>query len=122
MEQNSKTILIVDDESTIRWILKVALEEKNFKIIEASSGQEGIDIASQITPDLIIMDYKMPDMNGWQATAEIKKTHPNVIVIGHTGYANEKNVQEGFDAGCNEILHKPVDLEEWDVTIGKYLS
>ncbi|MDD5456444.1 MAG: response regulator [Candidatus Margulisbacteria bacterium] len=116
-----KTILIVDDESTIRWILKVALEVKDFSIVEASSGEEGIAISKQIKPDLVIMDYKMPDMNGWQATAEIKKIHPEAIVIGHTGYASEQNIQEGFNSGCNEILRKPVDLEEWEKTISKYL-
>jgi len=118
----SKTILIIDDESTIRWILKVSLEDKDLNIVEASSGEEGIEMAKQISPDLIIMDYKMPDMNGWQATAQIKKFLPNVIVIGHTGYASEKNLQEGLDLGCSQILQKPVDLDEWDLTISKYLS
>ena len=117
-----KTILIVDDESTIRWILKVTLEVKDFTVLEASSGEEGISMAKQVEPNLVIMDYKMPDMNGWKATAEIKRMYPNVVVIGHTGYANEQNIQEGYDAGCSEILHKPVDLDEWEKTISKYLA
>ncbi|OGI10728.1 MAG: hypothetical protein A2Y40_10885 [Candidatus Margulisbacteria bacterium GWF2_35_9] len=118
----NKTILIIDDESTIRWILKVSLEGKELTIVEASSGEEGIEMARQISPDLIIMDYKMPDMNGWSATAKIKKFLPNVIVIGHTGYASAQNLQEGIDLGCTEILQKPVDLDEWDRTISKYLA
>lgn len=117
-----KTILIVDDESTIRWILRVTLEGRNFNVLEAASGQEGINIAEQIKPDLIIMDYKMPDINGWTVTSKIKLIHPDVIVIGHTGYANEQNIQEGFQAGCTAILHKPVDLDEWERTVAKYLG
>ncbi len=117
-----KIILIVDDESTIRWILKVTLEVKDFTVLEAASGEEAIRVAKQTQPHLVIMDYKMPDMSGWKTTAEIKKISPNTIVIGHTGYANEQNVQEGFDSGCSEILHKPVDLDEWERTIAKYLD
>ncbi len=119
---NKKSILIIDDESTIRWILKMALEVKDLNILEASSGEEGVAIVRQIKPDLVIMDYKMPDMNGWQATALIKSIHPNIIIIGHTGYASELNLQEGFKSGCTEILKKPVDLDEWEKTITKYLA
>jgi CheY-like chemotaxis protein len=117
-----KSILIVDDESTIRWILKMALEMKDFVIFEASTGEEGVSLAKQIKPDLIIMDYKMPDINGWQAAARIKSFHPSVVIIGHTGYASEQNVQEGYKSGCAEILKKPVDLDEWEKTIAKYLT
>ena len=116
-----KTILIVDDESTIRWILKMALEVADINIYEASSGEEGISMARQIKPDLVIMDYKMPDINGWQAAARIKEISKDIIIIGHTGYASEQNMQEGYRSGCAEILRKPVDLEEWEKTITKYL-
>ena len=117
-----KKILIVDDESTIRWILKAAFEGQEFEIFEAGTGVEGVDMCKEVNPDIIIMDYKMPDMNGWKATAEIRKTHPNTPVIGHTGYASEESVQEGFRMGCTEILHKPVDLDEWKETISKFLG
>jgi CheY-like chemotaxis protein len=115
-----KTILLVDDESTIRWILRVMLEGHNFSVLEASSGEEGIAVAKQVKPNLIIMDYKMPDMSGWAATASIKQLYPDVIIIGHTGYANDQIVQEGLKAGCAHILHKPVDLDEWERTIAEY--
>lgn len=118
----NKTILIVDDEPTIRWILRVTLEGRDFNVLEASSGEEGVSVAKQVKPDLIIMDYKMPDMNGWTATEKIKLLYPDIIVIGHTGYANDQNVAEGMKAGCTTILHKPVDLDEWEQTISKYLG
>ena len=117
----AKTILIVDDEATLRWVLKAALESEKYKIVEAASGKEGIEMAKSTNPDLIIMDYKMPDINGWQATKAILKESPNLPIIGHTGYANDKNIEDGFEAGCVEILHKPVDLDEWETTISKYI-
>jgi CheY-like chemotaxis protein len=118
----SKTRLIIDDESSIRWIIKVAFEQEDIRIIEASSGEEGVATALQISPDLIIMDYKLPGINGWEATKTIKKTLPNTIIVGHTGYANAENKKQGFEAGCTEILNKPVDLDEWEEVISKYLS
>ncbi len=117
----SRTILIVDDEQTIRWILKMALEVKHFKIIEASTGREGVEMARENRPDMIIMDYKMPDLNGWEAAKKIREFLPDVPIIGHTGYANDQNVEDGFKAGCNEILKKPVDLDEWENTLNSYL-
>lgn len=118
----TKTLLIVDDESSIRWIIKVAFEQDNIRIVEAANGEEGVATALQISPDLIIMDYKLPGINGWEATKKIKASLPNSIIIGHTGYANEENKKQGFESGCTEILHKPVDLEEWEEVISKYLS
>jgi len=117
-----KTILIVDDEQTIRWILRMALEVKNLKIIEATSGMDGVKVAKESNPDMIIMDYKMPDLNGWAATKMIREFLPSVPIIGHTGYANDQNIEEGYQCGCTEILKKPVDLSEWDNKLNKYLS
>lgn len=118
----TKTLLIIDDESSIRWIIKVAFEQEDIRIIEASSGEEGVLTALQILPDLIIMDYKLPGINGWEATKKIKSNLPNTIIVGHTGYANNENRKQGFESGCTEILNKPVDLEEWEEVISKYLS
>lgn len=118
----TKTLLIIDDESSIRWIIKVAFEQEDIRIIEASSGEEGVATALQISPDIIIMDYKLPGITGWEATKRIISNLPDTIVIGHTGYANAQNRKQGFEAGCTEILNKPVDLEEWEEVISKYLS
>jgi CheY-like chemotaxis protein len=119
---SKRKILIVDDEQTIRWILKMALEVNNIKIFEATTGREGVEAAKDLAPDLIIMDYKMPDMNGWEATKKIREFMPDTPIIGHTGYANDKNVEDGFQCGCTEILKKPVDLSEWENTIKAYLE
>jgi two-component system, OmpR family, alkaline phosphatase synthesis response regulator PhoP len=118
----SKSLLIVDDESSIRWIIKVAFENDNVKIFEASTGEEGVDIALQISPDLIIMDYKLPGINGWETAKRIKKELPNSIIIGHTAYAGEEDKKNAISAGCKEVLEKPVDLDKWENVITSYLS
>jgi CheY-like chemotaxis protein len=117
----TKTLLIVDDESSIRWIIKVAFEHEDIRIVEASSGEEGLTTAQQVMPDLIIMDYKLPGINGWESAKKIKTILPKTIIIGHTGYASIENKKDGYESGCTEILDKPVDLEEWESLIDKYL-
>ncbi len=116
-----KKILIVDDESSIRWILNLALVNNLYEVFEAANGSEGVEMAKKWNPDLIIMDYKMPDMNGWDATRSIRSFSPNVPIIGHTAYANLENEAEGMLAGCTEILKKPIDLSDWELTINKYM-
>lgn len=118
----TKSILIIDDESSIRWILKVTFEEYSIKIFEAMTAKEGVEIANQIHPDLIIMDYKLPDLNGWEAASIIRKTIKETPIIGHTGYASIEDIKKGLDLGCTEILSKPVNLDQWEQLISKYLK
>ena len=117
-----KKVLIVDDESTIRWFLKAIFVDQSFEIIEATTGEEGIAQAKAIPPDIIIMDYKMPDMNGWKAAREIRLFAPKIPIIGHTGYASKENLQKGLDSGIKEILMKPVDLEVWGEIISRHVD
>jgi CheY-like chemotaxis protein len=120
----SKKILLVDDEATIRWIIKTAFEYDGLghEILEAEDGAIGVTVATESKPDLIVMDYKMPNMNGWESTTEIRKFLPDAIIIGHTAYANQKNLDDGLAAGCTEIVKKPVDLEDWQALVKKYLG
>jgi CheY-like chemotaxis protein len=116
-----KKILIVDDEQSFRSILKMAITNKSLLIIEAASGEDGVLMARKHKPDLIIMDYKMPGINGWVAASQIKQSMPEVPIIGHTAYANPQNAQEGIDAGLTKILNKPVALNEWFAIFGEFL-
>ncbi len=117
-----KKVLIIDDEDSIGWILNIVLEQKHYTVLLASNGEEGIRVANAESPDLIIMDYKLPFLNGWEATRQIRTFLPEVPVIGHTAYVNELDMQDGYKAGLNEILGKPVDLDEWELTLRKYLG
>lgn len=120
-KKEKKKILIVDDESTIRWVLKSALESDDLAVFEAQYGQEGLAMVKELEPDLVIMDYRMPDINGWDVAKEVLKILPGTTIIGHTGYANKENIDKGLQSGCIEILDKPVDLDTWEKTINKYL-
>jgi len=117
-----KTVLIVDDEEIVWTILREALSDLDLYIIVALNGYEAIEQSRIMKPDLIIMDYKMPDIDGWKAAKQIKKHNKDTIILGHTAYATDDMLKLGIESGCSKILIKPVDLDLWNDTIIKYLE
>lgn len=119
-----KKILIVDDNLSIRKALKFVFSKDNFEIIEAINGQDGLEKAKTFLPDLIIMDFKMPILNGWEAARQIKQLDRlnEVPIVGYTAYASKEHIVAGIEAGCNEIIKKPIDLETMKKKVQAYLS
>ncbi|MDD5456713.1 MAG: response regulator [Candidatus Margulisbacteria bacterium] len=120
-----KKILLIDDEKDLRSIFKIfLLGIKNIEFFEAGDGKEGIEMARSYNPDLIIMDYRMPIMNGLEATKEIRSslTSEKVPIIMYTGYAKELDMQEAIIAGCNEVVYKPINTKDWMQIIYKYIG
>ena len=107
------TILIVDDEKiTIHLIEKYLLKSKNnFLIIKAYNGKEAIEMAHLQNPDLILMDWNMPIMNGIDAIRELKNNiqTKNIPIILHTDLDNSKEIQEALDAGAVDFIKKPIE-------------
>ncbi|HAR61921.1 MAG: response regulator [Candidatus Margulisiibacteriota bacterium] len=119
-----KKILIADDNTSIRKSLEFILKRSNYAIIEAVNGQEALEKTKSDLPDLIIMDFKMPILNGWEAAKLIKSIDSlkGIPIIGYTGYASKEHIMEGMNAGCNEIIKKPIDLESMKKKVAAYLD
>ncbi|MDD5455975.1 MAG: response regulator [Candidatus Margulisbacteria bacterium] len=120
-----RTVLIVDDDNTLVDVLSLTLTIlRDINVEKASSGIEGIQKAEAIIPDLIIMDYKMPGMNGWDAAAQLKNNPKtsHIPIIGYTAWAGKEDIQRGIRLGLNEIITKPVDLDIWEVKLNHYLK
>jgi DNA-binding response OmpR family regulator len=100
-------ILVVDDESRIRKLVKDFLLRKNFEVIEAENGEQAIDIFFS-TKDiaLIILDIMMPKLDGWQVCKEIRQ-YSKVPIIMLTAKSDEKDELQGFDLGVDEYISKP---------------
>ncbi|OGI08165.1 MAG: hypothetical protein A2Y40_08050 [Candidatus Margulisbacteria bacterium GWF2_35_9] len=122
IDSKKKTVLIVDDEEIVWTILREALSALDLYIIVALNGYEAIEQNRVMKPDLVIMDYKMPDIDGWKAAKQIKQFNKDAVIIGHTAYVNDEMMKIGLASGCNEILLKPVDLDIWTETMYKYLN
>lgn len=119
---SDKKILIVEDDFTSYLYLRVLLDELGVQTIYASDGSEALDIIDK-NPDiaLILMDIRMPKMNGLEATKIIKASHPELPIIAQTAYAYSEEKANVLQLGCDDYLSKPIDRNLLYKTIKKYL-
>ncbi|MGN0335081.1 MAG: response regulator transcription factor [Lachnospiraceae bacterium] len=100
-------ILVVDDESRMRKLVKDFLVREGYEVLEAADGEEAVDIFyAQKKIDLIILDVMMPRMDGWEVCREVRK-NSEVPIIMLTAKANESDELRGFDLGVDEYISKP---------------
>ena len=100
-------ILVVDDESRMRKLVKDFLQKNNYEVLEAGDGSEALDIFfEQNDIALIILDVMMPKMDGWQVCREIRN-YSKVPIIMLTAKGDEKDELQGFDLGVDEYISKP---------------
>jgi len=101
-------VLLVDDEALIRMGMRVILRDLGFHVVgEAADGREAVAKVAALDPDVVIMDVKMPVMDGLEATRRIMATHPVPIIV-LTAYNQQSLVEEAADAGVLAYLMKPV--------------
>ena len=114
-----KTILVAEDIQS-NYQLVSALLRKRFNLVHAANGQEAIEILHKRHIDLLLMDMKMPVMDGLTATAEIRKFNAELPIIALTAHVFENDRLTAMDAGCNEYLVKPIDRAKLMVVLKKY--
>jgi two-component system cell cycle response regulator DivK len=103
-----KTILVAEDEMINFMLINKVLESTGSRIIWAKNGLEAVALNQEHTPDLILMDLRMPELNGTEATRTIRKTHPEVPIVAVTAFALDNEAQQCEEAGCSAFLTKPV--------------
>ena len=106
--KNTK-ILVAEDEEINFLFLKETLSLSGAETFWAKNGKEAIDLVLNNNYDLILMDMKMPVIDGYDATREIKKHKPDIPIIAQTAYALPEEQQQGIEAGCDDYLSKPID-------------
>ena len=117
-------ILYVEDNPDNVYMLTRRLKKKGFELIIAGDGQEGIDKAVEENPDLILMDLSLPTMDGWTATAEIKKIEgvKDIPIIALSALAMPEHRDRAIKAGCSDYDTKPVDIKRLLSKIGQYIE
>ncbi|MFO7658571.1 MAG: response regulator [Bacteroidales bacterium] len=119
---SDKIFLIAEDEETNYLFLKAALAKTNAAIIWAKNGQEAVDAVKHNPEiDVVLMDIKMPVMNGVDATKIIRELNKNMVVIAQTAYISEKDRLTYLDAGCNDFLAKPITRDRLLRMIAQYI-
>jgi NarL family two-component system response regulator LiaR len=111
---NKYSVILVDDHPLMRQALRNLLEKQlDFEIVaEANDGEEAIKLASELIPDIIIMDINMPKINGLEATIRIKETHPKIIILVLTVHTDNEYISGLLEAGAGGYLVKSIYGDE----------
>jgi CheY-like chemotaxis protein len=117
-----KTILIAEDVEENYLYLKKALKKTQTDIIWAKNGEEAVKMQIEAPKiDLILMDIKMPKMNGSEAAKKIKEHNPNQIIIAQTAYARPEEKARFYDKNFDEYISKPIDPKDLLMVLGQFL-
>ena len=115
-------ILVVDDEDTLRTVSSIGLTSEGYNVSTASHGDEAISELQKETFDLVLLDVKMPRMNGFEVLKFIKEKHPTTKVVMLTGLGDVKDAIESKKLGAEGFVGKPCDLVDLLTTIEQVLS
>lgn len=119
---DKRSILVVDDEEALRTVLSSELASEGYAVDTASDGDEAISIIQDKPFDLVLLDIKMPRVDGFEVLKFIKKNTPAVKVIMLTAFADLKNAIESKKLGAEDFISKPYDLVDLLTTIERVLS
>jgi CheY-like chemotaxis protein len=120
---SKKKILYVEDNDDNVYMLKPRLERKGYEVLIAVDGKEGVYLANNSSPDLILMDLDLPILNGWEASKQLKNDsntkHIPIIALSARAMAEDRN--KAMDAGCDDFDSKPVDFNSLIEKIRSFL-
>ncbi|MBN2467803.1 MAG: sigma-54-dependent Fis family transcriptional regulator [Deltaproteobacteria bacterium] len=115
-------ILIIDDEKAIRETLQLFLQEKGHEVVCSADGEGGLTTVRTEQPDIVILDVRLPGVNGLDVLRKIKEMEESVSVIMMTGYHDMETTIQAMKIGAYEYIHKPIDIEELEVIIAKVIN
>lgn len=124
MQVGSKmeTVLIVDDNEDLRWTLSNILKDEGYEAIAVGDGEQGIEEVKKRSPDLVLLDIRLPGMDGIKSLEEMRKIDNGLIIIMLTAYGDVKGAVKAMKLGAYDYLAKPFDNEEMLLTIKRALQ
>src|SRR5579859_4492649 len=113
----AEKILIVDDERLVRWSLRQKCEEWGYHVVEAEAGEPGLKLAQRESPDLVLLDVRMPDLTGIEVLDQLKKNGDARAVIMITADPQLDDVKAALKLGAYDFVGKPIDFDELQLSI-----
>lgn len=123
LDWSKKTILLVEDEDANHIFIASALEKTRVNLLWAKDGREAIDMVHEHPEiELILMDIRMPELDGYEATRQIKSFKPNIPIVAQTAYVMSNEKGKVLQAGCDDLIVKPIRLKVLLSVCAKYLG
>src|SRR5262249_58911378 len=117
------TILVIDDERNIRTLVSRVLAKDDIEVHTAGTGKEGIELAEELSPDVALVDLRLPDMDGIQVVRELKAKHPDSAVIMITAFGHIESAVSAIKTGATDYLEKPFQhLEKLRISVSRALD
>lgn len=122
-DKSATLILVAEDDADNRFVLRTLLEMRGYRVVEATNGQEAIEAVAREQPDLILMDLKMPVLNGLAATRHIRQHETRRLpVIALSAYDPSQHRAVAMAAGCDDYVLKPIDYDGLESLIESLLA
>jgi len=115
-------ILLVDDEVEFASALAERLQMRNYDVRTASNGLEAMALFHESPPDVVLLDLRIPGMDGLEILSNIKKFDPSIEVLMLTGHGDRESVQKGMQTGALEYIMKPIDIDELTSKINRAMK
>jgi CheY-like chemotaxis protein len=101
------TVLVVDDQPGVRTLLRVLLEEVQCKVVEAATATEGVEQANEWQPDVIVLDWELPDMEGVDALPALRRAVPHTRIVMFSSHTTRQDAERALAAGADDYFEKP---------------
>ena len=119
--KSKKVILVAEDDEVSFLLLENILPPENYTLLWAKNGKEAVDLFKKTKGiDFILMDIKMPVMDGLEATRQIRKLDGKIPIIAQTAYAMDSDREKAIEAGCTDFITKPIEYDFFEKMINKY--
>lgn len=121
-ETTRAKIVVADDEESVRWTLKKALDRSGYAVYTVADGKAAVDTAERVGADLVLMDIKMPTLDGLEALSLLRERHPEAMVIVMTAFGSLRAAVEAMKRGAYDYITKPFDFEELSLLVRRALE
>src|SRR5437016_4111169 len=117
-----KAILVADDDSSIRSLLRQLLSDEGYSVAEAATGVEVVDKVKEASPDLVIMDVRMPELDGIEALSRVKASSPKTAVLIMTAFGSSNAAIRAMELGAYDYVTKPFELDKISHSVKRVLD
>jgi len=117
-----RTILVADDDASIRSLLKQLLSDEGYSVVEATTGTEVVEKVKDTNPDLVIMDVRMPELDGIEALSKLKVSSPKTSVLIMTAFGSSNNAIRAMELGAFDYITKPFELDKISHTVRRVIE